>query len=331
VGTPGPTTGVTVAEYVMAFAVAEAGWTDTAVVVSPTFSHVAPEDAVKLASPEYVPVTSSTPTGALSEAHEPVSPTRVIMHNGVVPTVMATEPVGMPAPETVAEYVTGWPEDTEWDSTDTSVEVGVPDTDSDEVPEELVKLESPEYVPVTVSVPPGALVDEHEPLPPTRVATQSGLSPTANPTVPVGVPVPAAGVTVAEYVTGCPACAEGPLTETAVTEAGPTLSGVVPVDAEKLGSPEYVPVTVRSPEGESLDEQEPVPASRVAMHNAVEPSVNVTVPVGVPTPTPGVTVAENVTCWPGSATDGPAEIAVVVSPTAKDPVAEEPIKLPSPE
>jgi hypothetical protein len=52
VGTPVPTTGATVAEYVRVCAVAPAEWTDNAVVVAPTANDVVPEDVVKLGSPE---------------------------------------------------------------------------------------------------------------------------------------------------------------------------------------------------------------------------------------------------------------------------------------
>jgi hypothetical protein len=59
-----------------------------------------------------VPVTVSTPTGAPSEEHEPVPATRMTVHNGLVPTAMATDPVGDPAPCTVARYVTSCPPET---------------------------------------------------------------------------------------------------------------------------------------------------------------------------------------------------------------------------
>jgi hypothetical protein len=138
VGAPVPTTGATVAEYVMAFAVAEDGWIETDVTVPPTSKNVVPEDTLKLGSPEYVPVTVSTPTGAPSAVHEPVPVTRVTTHNAWVPVVMATDPVGIPIPSTVAEKVTSWPEDTECGSADTSVDVGVSSTKRDAEPEEPV-------------------------------------------------------------------------------------------------------------------------------------------------------------------------------------------------
>jgi hypothetical protein len=77
-----------------------------------------------------------------------------------------------------------------------------------------------------------------------------------------------------------------------VTVAGPTSRCVVPADGVKLEPPEYVPTTVTFPDGEPLDEHEPVPASRVATHSAVEPSVNATVPDGDPVPIWAATVAE---------------------------------------
>jgi hypothetical protein len=68
------------------------------------------------------------------------------------------------------------------------------------VPEDVEKLPSPEYAPVIVSVPLGALVAEQEAEPPLSVAVQRVVDPIVNRTLPDGVPVDpvVASVTVAE-------------------------------------------------------------------------------------------------------------------------------------
>jgi hypothetical protein len=57
------------------------------------------------------------------------------------------------------------------------------------VPADGAKLVSPEYAPVTASVPAGAVLAVHEPDPALKEAVQSEVLPTVNVTVPVGVPV----------------------------------------------------------------------------------------------------------------------------------------------
>jgi hypothetical protein len=70
-----------------------------------------------------------------------------------------------------------------------SVAVVALDTVSDAPPEDEAKLESPEYVAVTLSLPTGAFVAAHA-AEPTLNGTllQSVTAPTLNVTVPVGVP-----------------------------------------------------------------------------------------------------------------------------------------------
>jgi hypothetical protein len=65
-----------------------------------------------------------------------------------------------------------------------------------DVPVEVAKVESPEYVPVTLAVPTGAWVELQLPVPELRVAVHSVTLPSLKITEPVGVPVLA--VTVAE-------------------------------------------------------------------------------------------------------------------------------------
>ena len=75
-----------------------------------------------------------------------------------------------------------------------------------------------------------------------------------------------------------------------------TTSEVLPDDGSKVVSPEYEPSTGSVPVGALVAEHEPVavvpdPADSVAVHMAVEPMVNLTVPVGTDVPPDGVTVA----------------------------------------
>jgi hypothetical protein len=59
-------------------------------------------------------------------------------------------------------------------------------------------VESPEYVAYTLPVPTGASVAAQLADPDTKVAVQSVFGPTVKLTVPVGVPAPDWGTTVAE-------------------------------------------------------------------------------------------------------------------------------------
>jgi hypothetical protein len=66
-------------------------------------------------------------------------------------------------------------------------------------PLEPEKSVSPEYVPEIGSLPTGAAVELHEPVPFVNVAVHSGVGPVVNATDPVGVGTPEAlVVTVAE-------------------------------------------------------------------------------------------------------------------------------------
>lgn len=89
---------------------------------------------------------------------------------------------------------------------ETRVLVGVPElTVSAALPVLVRKFESPEYVPVIVSLPTGALLAAHEPVLAfavvlaLSVAVHNWVVPTVKVTVPVGVPVDplVASVTVA--------------------------------------------------------------------------------------------------------------------------------------
>jgi hypothetical protein len=57
----------------------------------------------------------------------------------------------------------------------------------------------------------------------------------------------------------------------------------LPLDAAKLELPEYLPVIWSLPAGAVVALHDPDPLTRLlTVHNAVEPSVNETEPVGVP-------------------------------------------------
>jgi hypothetical protein len=161
------------------------------------------------------------------------------------------------------------------------------------VPVEPENWVSPEYVPETVSVPAGAAEELQEPLPLDKDAVHSCVDPVVNVTDPVGVPV-AVDVTVAEYVTEFPTVTGfGPFKTIAVFEGFLTTSVVVPVDTEKLVSPEYAPEIVSLPAGAAVELQEPFPFdAKVAWQSGVDPVVKVTCPDGVNPPTVDVTVAE---------------------------------------
>ena len=79
----------------------------------------------------------------------------------------------------------------------------------------------------------------------------------------------------------------------ACDEALSTTSDVVPMEPAKTLSPEYEPEIVSVPTGAAEELHVPLPPDSVAVHNGVDPAVNVTEPVGVGTPVAlVVTVAE---------------------------------------
>ena len=162
------------------------------------------------------------------------------------------------------------------------------------VPVDPVKLVSPEYAPEIVSLPAGAVVEWHEPLPFVNRAVQSVVDPVVNVTDPVGVgsPVPT-GVTVAEKVTEAPCPAGFGLAPMDVcVDAGLTVRPVEPLEVEKSLSPEYAPDIVSLPTGAAVELHEPLPPVNGAVQSVVDPAENVTDPVGVGSPVAAVTVAE---------------------------------------
>jgi hypothetical protein len=93
-----------------------------------------------------------------------------------------------------------------------------------------------------------------------------------------------------------------------------TTSGVVPLDGAKVGSPEYVAVTVSAPTGAAAELHEPVAVfsdagSRGMAHKAVAPTVTATEPVG--TVLSELTEAEYVTVAPLTVDGGTPTMVVV--------------------
>jgi hypothetical protein len=148
------------------------------------------------------------------------------------------------------------------------------------------------------------------------VLVPSVVAPSRNVTVPPGVPAPGAlAVTVAVNVTACPnteGLAEA-VTIVLVPSALTVCASAADVLVLKLVSPPYTAVIecAPTPSVELVNVACPAPFS-VPVPSVVEPSRNVTVPVGAPTPGGfALTVAVNVAACPN--TDGLAdELSVVV-------------------
>ncbi len=115
----------------------------------------------------------------------------------------------------------------------------------------------------------------------------------------MGVPLPGdAALTVAVNVTVCP-YTEGltPETTDVVELSGSTVSvQAAEVLVRKLPSPLYAAVINCEPTGSALVMKVALPPLSVALPRFVMPSMNVTLPVGVPLPGAlALTVTENVT------------------------------------
>ena len=134
------------------------------------------------------------------------------------------------------------------------------------------------------------------------------LPSTLNWTVPVGVPAPgAAADTVAVMVMDWPNT-EGLAEEASDAVELAWLTVCVIADDDdvlplKLVSPPYTAVILCDPTDSDVVLKVAVPEPSVPVPRVVDPSMNVTVPVGVPAPgATAATVAVNVTLWPK--TDG---------------------------
>src|SRR5437016_2649901 len=141
--------------------------------------------------------------------------------------------------------------------------------------------------------------------PPTSVAVPIRPALSKKLTVPVGVPAPGAtSATVAVKVT-VPAAAERFDDVSAVVVAAWLTTGLAAVDvlARSFASPPYTAVIEWLATDKLLVVKVAMPPLSVPVPRIVEPSLNVTVPAGVPKPGDGaVTVAVKVTDWPS--TDG---------------------------
>jgi len=109
-------------------------------------------------------------------------------------------------------------------------------------------------------------------------------------TEPVGARPVESPMTVAESVHALPT----EFDEGAVNDverpgvAGVTVMFVDPAEDKNTSSPEYAPATVSEPEGAFFELQEPAPFDSGAVHRTVDPTENVTDPVGVGSPSTSV-------------------------------------------
>jgi hypothetical protein len=180
------------------------------------------------------------------------------------------------------------------------------------VPDEGARRLVLSYWPVIVSFPTGAAAESHEPVPPESVAVHRFVEPAMKVTEPVGVPGPVVSATVAAYVTALPAFTGFGVAvmDVVVAGGGLTVRGAVPDEAAKRLVLRYTPVTVSVPTVAAVELHCPVPFERIAVHRLVEPTENVTEPMGVPDAV--VTVAPYVTGSPEFVVPGTAVIDVSV-------------------
>src|SRR5579863_8881735 len=140
-------------------------------------------------------------------------------------------------------------------------------------------------------------------VPPASVAPPSGVFPSKNVTVPVGVPFPEAELTAAVSVTFCP-YDDGSTDEAIAVSVATwptTWASAAEVLPAKFASPPYTAVMLWLPidRNESGRVAWPPPFSVTREPSWVPPSKKVTVPVGVPAPGDwALTVAVNVTPCP---------------------------------
>jgi hypothetical protein len=234
-------------------------------------------------------------------------PFRSAVPSVVAPSLNVTVPVGVPAVDvTVAVNVTDCPNVDGFSAEVSAVAVAALLTTCETALDVLIlKFESPPYSAVMECVPAvrADVLSAATPLP-FRTPVPSVAAPSLNVTVPVGVPP--VDVTVAVNVTDCPNVdAFG--ADVSVVVVVPLLTvcvSVVDVLLVKLPSPSYAAVMACDPAASvELENVAWPPALSVPVPNVVVPSLNVTVPVGVPLPgAVAATVAVNVTACPK--TDG---------------------------
>jgi hypothetical protein len=178
----------------------------------------------------------------------------------------------------------------------------------------VVKLLSPLYTAVIECEVTDKAVVANVAVPPLREFVDRAVAPSLKVTVPVGVPLPGeAALTVAVNVTDCPKTVG--LVE--LLSAVVLLSWLtVCVSADdvlvlKLPSPLYTAVIECDATLNELVLNVAVPELKLLVASDVAPSLNVTVPVGVPAPgAAALTVAVKVTAWPE--TDGLTEEATAL-------------------
>jgi hypothetical protein len=234
-------------------------------------------------------------------------PLNVAVATTVCESRKETVPVGVPVPLTAATFavkVTLAPAVICVAETVSKVLVfifaGAETTTVTTVEVDTAKFASPEYAAVMLCDPTVSDAVLKVAVPPLKVAVPSEFAPSLNVTVPVGVPLPDCGATVAVNVTSCPLvnCVFDALREVLVlifAGAETTTVTTVEVDAAKFASPEYAAVMLCDPTVSDDVLKVAVPPLNVAVPSEFAPSLNVTVPVGVPLPDCGATVAVNVT------------------------------------
>jgi hypothetical protein len=180
----------------------------------------------------------------------------------------------------------------------------------------VAKLPSPLYTAVIEWLAAASELVVNVAVPPDRVLVPSVVLPSLNVTVPVGLPAPGAETaTVAVKVTLCPTTdgLSDEVTVVVVLALFTTWVNTALVLPLKLESPLYFAVIEWDPTDSVLVMKVVEPDARVPVPRVVVPSRKVTVPVGVPVPEVGATVAVNVTDCPK--TDGFADdVTVVVVP-----------------
>jgi hypothetical protein len=138
-------------------------------------------------------------------------------------------------------------------------------------------------------------------------ATSAGVAicvpPSKSVKLPVGVPPPDVGATFIFSVNICPVAswvADGITVVVVAVFAGAETVTVtaLEVDAAKSVSPAYAAVTLCEPNASVDVINVATPEARFAVPMELAPSLKVTVPVGVPEPDFGATVAVNVTLCP---------------------------------
>ena len=159
--------------------------------------------------------------------------------------------------------------------------------------------------------------------PATRVGIASWVWPSSTVRVPVGTPDPVFGATEMFSVNiwpvvSCVADGETEVVVAVFAGAETVMERDPEVDAAKFASPEYWTVMECEPVARLEVVSVAEPEIRFAAPICVAPSKKVAVPVGVPEPDLGATVAVKVTLWPVSSCVLEADSVVVVAARVAD-------------